>query len=107
MVTKTKISSKKLAEAIQKLVKQAVLQEGTHFTAMRNIEHMAASTSMEFERTIIDALGVVNPDNMQPELQAKYYEIVSQMKEDVRQAALEVAKALISFPRQDDGKGGK
>lgn len=103
----TKISSKKLAEAIQTIVKQVVLQEGTHFTAMRNIEHMAASTSMEFEKTITDALGLMNPDNMQPQLQAKYYEIVTRMKDQIRQAALDAAKGLISFPRQDDGKGVK
>lgn len=108
MVKKTtKISSKKLAEAIQTVVKQVLLQEGTHFTAMRNIEHMATSMSMDFEKSIADALNLMNPDNMQPQLQAKYYGIVTQMKDQIRQAALDAAKGLISFPRQDDGKETK
>jgi len=103
-MTKTtkRISSKRLSETIQTLVKLAILREGTHFTAMRNIEHMAASTSMDFEKTITDALGLVNPDDMQPEIQEKYYEVVTRMKDQIRKAALEAAKDLISFPHRED-----
>jgi len=106
-MTKTQISSKKLAAAIQEVVKRVLLQEGNHFTAMRNIEHMASSTSMEFEKNIVDALGLVNPDLLQPASQAKYYQIVTQMKDQIRTAAMDAAKGLISFPRQEDSKGLK
>jgi hypothetical protein len=68
---------------------------------------MATATSMEFEKNIVDALGLMNPDHMQPDLQAKYFQIVTNMKEGIKGAVMDAAKQLISFPRQDDGKGVK
>jgi hypothetical protein len=96
----TKINGKKLAEAIQTIVKTTLL-ESNHFSAMRSIEHMAASTSMEFEKNIVDALGLMNPDHMQPDLQAKYFQVVSNMKEGIKSAVMDAAKQLISFPREE------
>jgi hypothetical protein len=74
---------------------------------MRNIEHMASSTSMEFEKNIIEALGLMNVDHMQPQLQAKYFEVVTQMKDGIKSAVMEAAKQLVAFPRADDGKTTK
>jgi hypothetical protein len=105
MATTKKINKKQLAEAVEVAVKKALL-ESNHFTAMRNIEHAATNTSMEFEKNIVDALGLMNPDHMQPDLQAKYFQIVTGMKEGVKSAIMDAAKALVSFPRADDGKGG-
>jgi hypothetical protein len=102
----TKINRKQLSEAIQTLVKKTLL-ESSHFSAMRNIEHMAASTSMEFEKSIVDALGLMNPDNMQPELQAKYFQIVTTMKDGIKSTVMDAAKQLVSFPRQEDTKPTK
>lgn len=101
-----KISKTSLEEAIQSAVKveMAKLLESNHFSAMRQIEHMASSTSMDFEKNILDALGLENPDNMQPQLQRKYFQIVQTMKKGIRQSVLEAAKQLISFPRREDGK---
>jgi hypothetical protein len=101
----TKINKKQLAEAVEVAVKK-VLLESNHFTAMRNIEHLANSTSMEFEKNIVDALGIMNPDHMQPDVQRKYFQIVSTMKEGIKSSILDAAKQLVSFPRADDGKGG-
>lgn len=101
----TKINKKQLAEAVEVAVKK-VLLESNHFTAMRNIEHLANSTSMEFEKNIVDALGLMNPDHMQPDVQAKYFQIVSSMKEGIKSSIMDAAKQLVSFPRADDGKGG-
>ncbi|TXH11325.1 MAG: hypothetical protein E6R04_01725 [Spirochaetes bacterium] len=101
-----KISKTSLEEAISKAVQSEVakLLESNHFSAMRQIEHMASSTSMEFEKNILDALGLENPDNMQPELQQKYFQVVQAMKAGIRSSVLDAAKQLISFPRRDDGK---
>jgi|LakMenE01Jun11ns_1017448.scaffolds.fasta_scaffold8237112_1 hypothetical protein len=101
----TKINKKQLAEAVEVAVKK-VLLESNHFTAMRNIEHLANSTSMEFEKNIVDALGLMNPDHMQPDVQQKYFQIVSSMKEGIKSSIMDAAKQLVSFPRADDGKGG-
>lgn len=102
----TKINRKQLAEAIQAIVTKTLL-ESNHFSAMRNIEHMASSTSMEFEKNIVDALGLIDPDHMQPDLQAKYFQIVTTMKEGMRNVVMDAAKQLISFPRADDGSNNK
>ncbi len=101
----TKINKKQLAEAVQAAVKKALL-ESNHFTAMRNIEHLANATSMEFEKNIVDSLGLMNPDHMQPDVQAKYFQVVTNMKEGIKTSIMDAAKQLISFPRADDGKGG-
>lgn len=103
MATK-KINKSQLSEAIQTLVKQT-LQESNHFSAMRSIEHMAASTSMEFEKNIVDALGLMDPDHMQPDVQARYFEVVSRMKDGIKNSTMEAAKALTAFPRQEQNAG--
>lgn len=101
-----KISRVKLEEAIQAGVKKALL-ESNHFSAMRTIQHMATSTSMEFEKNIVDSLGLMDPDHMQPELQAKYFAIAQAMKDGLVDSVMNAAKQLISFPRADDGQGAK
>lgn len=102
----TKINKKQLAEAVEVAVKKALL-ESNHFTAMRNIEHAAVNTSMEFEKNIVEALGLMNPDHMQPNVQAKYFEIVTRMKEGIKTSIMDAAKLLVSFPRAEEGKNVK
>ena len=101
----TKINKRQLAEAVEVAVKKALL-ESNHFTAMRNIEHAAINTSMEFETNIVDALGLMNPDHMQPNLQAKYYQIVTTMKEGIKSSIMDAAKQLVSFPRAENTREG-
>jgi hypothetical protein len=102
----TKINKKQLAEAVEVAVKKALL-ESNHFTAMRNIEHAAVNTSMEFEKNIVEALGLMNPDHMQPNVQAKYFEIVTRMKEGIKTSIMDAAKLLATFPRAEEGKNVK
>ena len=102
----TKINKKQLAEAVEVAVKKALL-ESNHFTAMRNIEHAAVNTSMEFEKNIVEALGLMNPDHMQPNVQAKYFEIVTRMKEGIKTSIMDAAKLLVSFTKKKKGKNVK
>jgi hypothetical protein len=95
------ISEKQLKEAIKVMVKKT-LQESNHFTAMRNIQHMATSTSMEFEKNIVDSLGLMNPDHMQPDLQSRYFSVVQAMKEGIVDSVMNAAKELIGFPREKE-----
>lgn len=99
----TKINKKQLAEAVQVAVKKALL-ESSHFTAMRNIEHAATTTSMEFEKTITETLGLMNPDHMQPDVQTKYFQIVTNMKEGIKSSIMDAAKQLVAFPRAEENK---
>jgi len=100
-----KIHKQQLAEAVKTAVAKALL-ESNHFTAMRNIEHLANATSMEFEKNLVDSLGLMNPDHMQPDVQQKYFQIVTAMKDGIKTSIMDAAKQLVSFPRADDGKGG-
>lgn len=106
-MAKVKISKKKLSEAIEKAVKQKVLSEGSHFTALRNIEYMVGSIAMELDKNLVDALGLLHPDHMQPELQAKFLAVVDGLKEKIKEATMEAARALINFPHQEENKGAK
>jgi hypothetical protein len=96
----TKINKKHLAEAVQAAVKKALL-ESSHFTAMRQIQHAAATTSMEFEKTITETLGLMDPDQMQPQVQAAYFKIVTTMKDGIMNSIMDAAKELTSFPRAE------
>lgn len=100
MATK-KINKSQLSEAIQTLVKKT-LQESNHFSAMRTIEHLASNTSMEFEKNIVDSLGLMNPDHMQPDVQAKYFQIVTTMRDGIKSSIMDAAKQLTAFPRQEE-----
>jgi hypothetical protein len=97
-----KIQKKQLQEAITKAVEKT-LMESSHFTAMRNIEHAATTTSMEFERNIVDILGLMDPDTLPPELQAKFFQIVTKMKDGLKTSIMDAAKQLVAFPKADKG----
>lgn len=106
-----KITKNKLAEAISKgvrtMMENQVVGGSNHFTALRSIEHMATSASMEFENNLCDALGLINPDNMHPEHQTKYFQIVNTMKEGIVNSVMNAAKQLIGFPKEQDGSEGR
>lgn len=101
MTKELKISKKELNEKLNVLIKQKLL-ESNSFSAMRSIQHMATSTSMEFEKNILDALNLLEPDHMQDDLQAKYYNIVMTMKNKIANATMDAAKQLLSFPKEDE-----
>lgn len=83
------------------------LQEASDFTARRKVIQSAQDASMNFENDIINTLGLEHPDNLDDNLQQKYYEIAKSMQDKVVSAAMEAAKYLSSFPRKDSGKGRK
>lgn len=101
MKTVKKINKSQLAEAVTSAVKKVIL-ESSHFTAMRQIEHAAADTSMQFEQNIVKALGLVNPDSMPPEAQQSYYQIVTKMKDGIKSSVMDAAKALAAFPKENE-----
>lgn len=102
-----KISKKALQGALKEMAENlssSILTESNHFSAMRTIEHSATSTSMEFEKSIVDVLGLEHPDNYQPELQKKYYEIVQIMKAGIVSAVMDAANQLVTFPKTEGKK---
>ena len=100
----TKITKSKLAEIVKKTVRQSVLKEDSQFTALRSIEHLAAGTSQEFEKDIAKALGMAEPDTLQPELQGKFYAVVKAMEDEIKAATISAARKLSAFPKASSGK---
>jgi len=62
---------------------------------------------MEFESEIKSLLNIVEPDQLPPNLQEKYFNIAEGLKADVVQAVAEAVKLFATLPRNDQGEGRK
>ena len=89
---------KKLASKIAE-VKFQKLTENTNLTAQRRLVSMAEQMVMEFEADIIKEFNIVNPDNMDPEVQHAYINIVGAMQKKISTAVVEALDKLQAFPR--------
>jgi putative lipoic acid-binding regulatory protein len=96
-----KITHKELKEMIDKAVRKN-LQEGSTFSARRVIDAVAGDASREFEKQIVQNLGIVDPDELRPEMQAKYLEIVGEMEKGFKNAVRAAVKKLQNFPKKED-----
>lgn len=72
--------------------------------AKREIIAMMDSTSRSFEREILKTFNLRDPDELSPELQKRYLEIVEAMKSKLVAAAMEAVQQLISFPSNEQSK---
>lgn len=106
------ISEKDLKEMITKIA-SAKLQEngvggigmGNPIMAKREIIALMDQTSRSFEQEIIKTFKLQSPDNLSPELQRSYLEVVEGMKAKMVAAAMEAVQSLIRFPKIDEGNG--
>lgn len=102
-------------EELKRLIKEAVkkkvaaLKESSDFTAKRKIVHSAQQASMEFEGEIKSLLNLVDPDQLNPALQQKYFEIAEEMKAGVVAVVAKAVRRFATMPRNDQGgeAGGK
>lgn len=97
---KKKISKTVLETMIKESIKKKLL-ESNNFTALRQLKHQAVSTSMAFESNIQSELNLMDPDQLSPDLQKKYYEIVDQLKDNIVNSVLNTSKLLASFPKNE------
>ena len=98
-----KITEKELREMVQEALKAKLLEEGTDFTAKRQIMHSAQNASMSFESEIVSLLNLSKPDDMQPHLQKAYFAVVQDMEQQIRDAVTAAVQKLVGFPRNDGG----
>lgn len=89
---------KKLVNSIAE-AKIKALKENADFTAARRINHMAAEAALDFEETILGNLNIVSPDEMSPELQDAYKNIMGDMQRKVCSAVIDALQHLQKFPR--------
>lgn len=102
---KLSLTKKQLKEMVVSLLEFSLMGQKNPIMAKREIIAMMDSTSRNFEREIIKTFNLRDPDELTPELQRKYLEIVEGMKSKLVAAAMEAVQQLIRFPTNDDGSG--
>ena len=103
-----KITEKELRKIIREAVKNKLLslKEGNDFTAKRQIINAAKNTSMSFETEIIKLLDLVQPDELPPDVQEKYYAVVQMMEQEFISTVTKAVEHLSMFPRNTNDHGG-
>lgn len=99
-----KITEQELREMVQEALKKKLLEEGSDFTAKRQIIHSAQNASMNFETEIINLLNLAKPDDMPAHLQKAYFRIVKEMEENIVRAVSVSVQKLAGFPRNEGGE---
>lgn len=96
-----KIKQSEMQKLVETIVENRIksLKENRDFSAARRLNHMAAETAMEFEGSIVNELKIIPPDELSPELQDAYKNIMGEMHKKVCAAVLEALYHLQKFPR--------
>ena len=93
--------SKQTQQAQPSLKKKAV-KESADYMAGRQVIVSAQQASLDFEKEIIKTLGLVNPDEIHPNIRKRFNEIVETMKDNIVSAVKVAVDGLSPFPRVDD-----
>jgi hypothetical protein len=96
-----KIKQKDFRQIVENIIKEkfSILFENQDFTATRRLTHSATKVAMDFENEIVKELKLTIPDQMSPELQNAYNNIMSEMQKKICNAVIESLTALQKFPR--------
>lgn len=88
--------------SVPKVTPKKVTKESADYMAGRQVIVSAQQASLDFEKEIIKTLGLVNPDELHPNLRKRFNEIVETMKDDIVSAVKIAVDGLAPFPREDD-----
>lgn len=99
-------------EQLRKMIREALkehphfksrqLQEGSDYTAGRQVILSAQQAAFDFEKEIVKNLGLVNPDDLHPEARKRFNDIVETMKDNIVVAVKDAVDQLTPFPRLED-----
>jgi len=103
------MSKKELKEMVTAVLENSFTPSGigprkNPIMAKREIIAMMDTTSRSFEREILKTFNLRDPDELSPDLQKKYLEIVEEMKTKLVGAAMAAVQQLIGFPSNDESK---
>ncbi len=104
--SKTEILKEYIKEEI-KLETARQLNENSHFTAERNLEDLAVKTIRDFEKHLLSELGLQPLDEMNPDSQEHYKQIVDQITIIFKTAIKERVKLFASLPKLNDVSSDK
>jgi hypothetical protein len=101
-----KITEKELRALIREAISKKVktLNEGSDFTARRQLMLSAANTTLNFETEIIKLLDLVSPDKLTPEGQEVYRNAVEKMGDGFKQVVNIAVDELSRLPRNSQGE---
>ncbi len=87
------------------VIKLSQLSESSDFVARREIQASIDKLVLDIEKDIIlKALDVVDPNKLDPKLQAAYLKISEEMKNGIKLSIQNAVKKLAPFPRNSDEK---
>ena len=84
-------------ESVKKI---ANIKESTDFVARREIQASIDRVVLDIEKDVIlKALDIIDPNKLDPKLQAAYLSIANNMREGIKAAIQDAVKKLSPFPR--------
>lgn len=75
---------------------------GRDIKAERRLELIAEEAAVDLEEPIINKLNLIDPNEMSPEDQEKYIEVMNVMQEKVTAAVLEAVSQLSGLPKIEE-----
>jgi hypothetical protein len=99
------VTSVEDVEVVEKKAVESVSEKpsGRDIKAERRLELIAEEAAVDLEEPIISKLKLVDPNDMSPEEQEMYIEVMNVMQEKVTAAVLEAVSQLSSLPKvQED-----
>ena len=100
------LTEEKLKKLVSLMVEKKILllKEGVKFQAIRSLTIQAQQAAMKFEDSMLDALDIVDPDELCDDEQRVYSQAMSDMHTKIIEAvvhAAEVVKNLKSRPSEE------
>ena len=87
-------------EVANKVIRNKILAENSDFTSIRRIKHLAEEAAINFEDVIVKELKLKHPDQLTPEAQTAYNEIVDELKTKISEVVVAAVNKLQPFPRE-------
>ena len=105
------LTEEKLKKLVSLMVEKKVLllKEGVKFQAIRSLTIEAQQAAMKFEENMVDALDLLNPDEMDDDHQQIYSQTMADMHSKVIEAVVHAANVLKNLPnaKKEENPGKK
>ena len=94
------LTEEKLKKLVSLMVEKKILllKEGAKFQAIRSLTIEAQQAAMKFEENMVDALDLLNPDEMEDSHQQIYSQTMADMHSKVIEAVVHAANVLKHLP---------
>jgi hypothetical protein len=105
------LTEEKLKKLVSLMVEKKILllKEGVKFQAIRSLTIEAQQAAMKFEENMVDALDLLNPDEMDDDHQQIYSQTMADMHSKVIEAVVHAANVLKNLPnaKKEENHGKK